>query len=121
MEKAKLMDVRFIGSENVQEFAMSILLLTNLKSSVKESVLEVTTFEGSNHIAVTMYKEFYESNKSKLIDQVGAITHTTEQILFGIEFDDIDNKIVKEMDKQLDKYLDDEDEKEPEPFAYLLK
>jgi hypothetical protein len=123
MEKANLIDLRIKGNEDLMEFAKGILVLTNLKSSVKETVLDIQTFEGSDLIAVTVYEDWYNDNRGKsyLESYVGEITHETKQVLFGIEYDDIKPEIMKEADEQCDKWLDDEDEQEREPFLYLMK
>lgn len=120
MEQFNTVDLRIKGFEDVTEFAKGILILCNLKSSVKESVIDFSTFEGSNLIAVKVYREFYNANKSYLESYVGEITHEMSQVMYGIEYEDINPAITKDMDEQLDRWLDDEKEVEPEPFAHLL-
>lgn len=121
MEKAKGIDVRFKGHKDIEGYALSILYLTNLKSSVKESVVEITTFTDTDHIAVTFYKDFFDNNKDMLEWRIGEITHTSELIMFGVEYEDINSKIIGEAEDQTDKWLDDETEQEPEAFIHLIK
>lgn len=121
MDTYKGIDVSFNGSKEIESFALSILYLTNLKSSIEESVVEFRTFMGTDLLFVTFYKEWFELNKDILERKIGSIDSTSERIIYEMTFDNLPDGLTKKFYAQMEKYFDDETDKEPEPYLNFVQ
>lgn len=101
MEKTTLYEYQVEGSSNLDEFAKSILQLTNHKSN-DLGVVDFRTFEGTNEIHVITK----ERNDSYVESYFGKILFKGEIEGILIESDDVSNKVLKEIDKALDENKD---------------
>lgn len=96
MDKERVYKIRVFGGKmKVEDFALSILTLVNYKSSVKETVIDVQTIEGTNNVIVCSYKDI----SSELKDMFNAEEVQVEPLnLYMVDWCDLDDKIGEEME-----------------------
>lgn len=100
MRKAKAFRYIAESKGNIDEFAKSILYLTNLKSSRGGTVLEVLTMDGTNRIIVVTEQEF--DHDIEMV--VGEIKDKDEIDVLIVDYDSLDDegqKLVSNNDNEL--------------------
>lgn len=105
IEKEKVYRLRVIGGEmKVDDFAKSILVLVNLKSSVKETVIDVTTVENSNIVIVDSYKDMSQELKHMFNTECVEVSTLN---LYRVDWCDLGAEVSKEIEELV--YAKEED------------
>lgn len=96
MEREKIYRINVFGGKmKVEDFALGILKLVNYKSSVKETIVDVTTVQGTNWVIVDSYKDISEELK----DMFNADEIRVEPLnLYLIDWCDLGKKTEKEIE-----------------------
>lgn len=100
MDNLKGFDYTVDVKGGVKEYAEIVLILTNLKSSRKETIEHIKTIEGTNLISVISQidlDDFFRMHDAE-------ITNKEEIEIIQLNFCDVNNSIQKQLEK-----LDDKD------------
>lgn len=116
-----MVEVVYSGSNEIESFALGILYLTNLKSSVPDSVVDFKTHMSTDLITVTMHQFFHATEGYTLSTKLGKEVSVTPLMMYSLEDEDIKGSIQQDFDKQLEKYYDSEDMREPLPFYHIMR
>lgn len=118
MEIYKGKRITFEGNEDINEFAKSILKLTNAKCN-NYGVIDIKTILGTNLIIVTMTIEMHKNNEESLESMIGKILETEEINLLEMDLDDIKHRHGTKFLEMLYKHWDNEEN--PEPIIYFAE
>lgn len=96
MDKERVFKIKVFGGKmKVEDFALSILKLVNYKSSMKETVIDIETVEGTNNVIVCSYKDISSELKSMFNTNEVRVEPLH---LYKIDWCDLDKKIEKEIE-----------------------
>ena len=100
MERDKGFKHVVIGDENmsIEEFAKAVLVLVNYRSSVKNSVLDIKTVEGTNHVVVCS-TENIEKKLKEMFNAEDVATYPLNS--YYLDISDLGKKVASEIENIL--------------------
>jgi hypothetical protein len=100
------------GHKDLDKFAKGILALVNARSSIKNSIVDFKTHEGTNIVEViTVNQGHYQKNTEKTIKAlVGEIEEQKEIKIFNFHFDHLNKELQKELYNSEEYDINDEEE-----------
>jgi|SRR5699024_7070562 len=113
------MKVLINGSNDINEFAESILILVNMKCSNDYEIIDVQTLEGTNYIRLIMTEPQLNLMELNGKTKFGEIISREPIKLYDIDIEEhLKESVSKEIFEQFDKYLND-NENEKEPYVFI--
>lgn len=106
MEIVKGIKYRVNGHEDSNLFANGILVLTNVKSSRKNVVLDIKTFENSNDVDVTVYADSGYDMKSFIRAWLGEVEREEEIEIVSLDGNDIFPNVSNKIEDMTNNYFD---------------
>lgn len=83
------------GKMKTEDFALSILTLVNYRSSVKESIIDIKTVEGTNTVIVDSYKDISTDLKRMFNTEEVQVEPLT---VFSVDWCDLGSRVEAEIE-----------------------
>lgn len=97
MEKERVYRITVNGGEiSTEDFALNILKLVNYKSSIKETIIDIKTVQGTNVVIVDSYKDVSDELKDMFNADEVQVEHLN---LYIVSWCDLDTKIADEIEE----------------------
>lgn len=106
MEVVKGIRYRVNGHKDLNEFAQGILALVNVKSSRKDVILDFKTFEGSNDVSVTVFKDSNYNMKEYIRSWLGEIEFEEEIEIIEVWEEDLKLNVSNVINNISNNYFD---------------
>lgn len=96
------------GHKDLNDFALGILALTNIKSQYEDVIVDIKTFYDSNQVYVTCYANSGYNIESYIEAHMGSIVGKDEVIITSVWNEDFKNSVDEELTRLEDDYFEND-------------